>query len=121
MTSSFAVLFESPSQDWEIGAKSGLVATRALVQYVADNAQKVMSIVNQARRETMEKGQNARGDIVVQMTKGPKPYIVSYEIMTTVGGTTDPQTGRITGGTREPKKITDAELIMEPVPTRIVN
>jgi hypothetical protein len=118
MINSFAVLFESPSQDRDIGAKSGLVATRALVQYVADNAQKVMSIVNQARRETMEKGQNASGDIVVQMTKGPKPYKVSYEIMTTVGGTTDPQTGRITGGTREIKKITNAELMMEPVPTK---
>ena len=118
MINSIAVLFESPGQERDIGAKSGLVATRSLVQYVADNASKVMSVVERARRETLEKGQNASGDIVVQMTKGPKPYKVSYEIMTTVGGTTDPQTGRVTGGTRQPKKITGADLMMEAIPTK---
>ncbi len=115
---SIAVLFESPRQDRDIGAKSGLVATRALVQYVADNSEKVMDTVNRARRDTIEMGQNARGDIVVQMTKGPKPYKVSYEIMTTVGGTKDPETGRVTGGTRQPVKVTGADLMMEPIPTK---
>jgi hypothetical protein len=118
LINSIAVLFESPRQERDIGAKSGLVATRALVQYVADNAEKVMTTVNRARRETMEMGQQARGDIVVQMTKGPKPYKVSYEIMTTVGGTTDPQTGRVTGGKRETKQITGADLMMEAIPTK---
>ena len=114
----FGVLFESPRQDRDVGAKSGLVATRALVQYVADNAEKVMMTVDRARRETMQMGQEARGDIVVQMTKGPKPYKVSYEIMTTVGGTKDPQTGRVTGGTRQPQKVANADLIMEPIATK---
>ena len=118
MINSIAVLFESPRQDRDVGAKSGLVATRALVQYVADNSEKVMSAVDRARRETIEMGRTSRGDIVVQMTKGPKPYKVSYEIMTTVGGTTDPETGRVTGGMRQPVKVTGADLIMEPIPTK---
>jgi len=99
------------------GAKSGLVATRALVQYVADNAEKVMMTVDRARRETMQMGQEARGDIVVQMTKGPKPYKVSYEIMTTVG---ERKILRPAGyGANAPAaEGRQCDLIMEPIATK---
>ena len=114
---SIAVLFESPRQDRETGALSGLVATRSLVQYVADNAEKVMMTVDRARRETIERGQNPGGDIVVQMRTGPKPYKVSYYIM--------PRGGRGGGGgggadvqqPQEPVFITGADLMMESIPT----
>ncbi len=112
---SIAVLFESPRQDRETGALSGLVATRSLVQYVADNAEKVMMTVDRARRETIERGQNPGGDIVVEMRTGPKPYKVSYYFM--------PRRRRGGGGgadvqqPREPVFITGADLMMESIPT----
>ncbi|KPK93395.1 hypothetical protein AMJ80_05985 [bacterium SM23_31] len=115
---SFSILFESPRQDRDDGAKSGLVATRALLHYVAQNSEKVMMTVERARRETIEMGQNATGEIPVQITVGPKDYKVSYEIEIRRGGTIDPETGRRTGGTRELVQIIGADLMIEPVVTK---
>ena len=120
MINSIAVLFESPRQDRETGALSGLVATRALVQYVADNAEKVMMTVDRARRETIERGQNPGGEIVVEMETGPKPYKVSYYIMPRGA-----RGGRGGGGGEpdvqqplEPIFITGADLMLESIPTK---
>ncbi|MFC1554398.1 DUF2817 domain-containing protein [candidate division KSB1 bacterium] len=115
----FGILFESPRQDRKTGALSALVASRALLQYVADNPNKIMDTVNRARRETIEMGMNATGDIPVQMTKEAEDWKVSYEIVTREGGTPDPNNPRrITGGTEKIVQITNADLMKKPVATK---
>ena len=112
------MFFESPGQDRETGAKSGLVATRALLHYVAKNTEKVKMTVNRARRETIEMGQQAIGDIPVQMTMGPKDYKVSYEIAILPGGRREGETRQEANARRQIVKITGADLITEPVVTK---
>ncbi|MFC1555018.1 M14 family zinc carboxypeptidase [candidate division KSB1 bacterium] len=124
ITNSIAILFESPGQDRETGARSGLVASEAILKYVTNNAEKVMMTVDRARRETIEMGQNATGDIVVQMKKGPKPYKVSYEIIPRRPRGAGAGRGAGGGGggaaqqQQQPVLITGADLINEPIPIK---
>jgi len=113
------ILFESPGrQEREPGIKSGVVAYKAVVQYAYQNAERLKMVVDRARRETIEMGQNAMGNIPIQVRYVPEDYKVSYEIGITVGGTIDPETGRRTGGTREIVKITGADLVKKPEITK---
>ena len=102
----FGLLYESPSQSRQDGANSALVACRALIQYCALNPEKIKMCVENARRETVEMGQKAMGDIPVQMRTGPKDYKVSYEIAQ----------GR--GEERQIIQVTNADLMMEPIATK---
>ncbi|MFC1477366.1 M14 family zinc carboxypeptidase [candidate division KSB1 bacterium] len=116
LINSIGILFESPGgQDMEIGAKSGHVGYKSILQYTAQNVEQVLMTANRARRETIEMGQNATGEIAVQMEYAPEDYKVSYEIP--LGGR-----GRGGGGAAgEPRptaKITGAELIKKPVTTK---
>ncbi|KPK92496.1 hypothetical protein AMJ80_06610, partial [bacterium SM23_31] len=102
-----SILFESPGgQDMETAAKSGLVAYKAILQYVSQNADKVKMHVERARRETIEMGKSAAGDVVVQMKHVAEDYKVSYEIAE----------GR--GEDRRIIKVTGAEIIKKPVATK---
>jgi hypothetical protein len=116
---SVTILFETPGgQEIETAVKSGLVATKAVVEFVAAHKAKVLDLVHTARRETIEMGQNATGMIPVQMTVGPKPYKVTYERAKPVEG----QEGqpRQRGSTpREIETVVDAELMFEPVATKV--
>ncbi|MCP4707247.1 MAG: hypothetical protein GY869_01365 [Planctomycetes bacterium] len=103
---SISILYESPGQDRATGAKSGYVATRALLEYISDNADKIMEYVDQARRETIELGQKAQGDIAIEVTRGPMDYKVSYLI----------SEGR--GEDRKIIEVTDADLLIKPVVTK---
>ncbi|KPK74812.1 MAG: hypothetical protein AMJ79_13105 [Phycisphaerae bacterium SM23_30] len=100
---SIAILFESPEQDPQDGVLSGLVACKALVKYVVQNPDKIMNLVNQARRETIELGQKARGQIPVQEELGPKDYKVSYLI------------SEERGAVRKLVRVTNADLNIQPV------
>jgi len=112
---SVGILFESPGrQDRETGIKSGVTAYKAVLQYAYQNAERLKMFVDRARRETIEMGQNAKGDIPVQMKIVAEDYKVSYEIGVTEGDTLNPQTGRREGGTTERVKITGADLLKKP-------
>lgn len=81
------ILFESPpGQPMDIGVRAGVLGFKAVIEYTRDNAAKMMAVVHRARRETIEMGQQARGDVVVAMEYGPQPYQVTYEIGVTEGG-----------------------------------
>ena len=103
---SISILFESPSQDRATGAQSGYIACRALLEWIAANADKVMSYVSRARRETIELGQKAQGEIAIEVTRGPMDYKVSYLIAE----------GR--GEERQIIEVTGADLIIKPVVTK---
>ena len=100
---SIAILFESPGQDRRDGALSGLVASKAIVKYVAQNPDKLLNVVNGARHRTIELGQKARGEIAVAEELGPKDYKVSYLI----------SQGR--GEDRQIIEVTGADLMIQPV------
>lgn len=81
------ILFESPpGQPMQVGVEAGVLGFKAVVEYTRDNAAKVMDLVHTARRETVEMGQKAEGEVVVEMRYGPQPYRVTYEIGVMEGG-----------------------------------
>ncbi|KPK74810.1 MAG: hypothetical protein AMJ79_13095 [Phycisphaerae bacterium SM23_30] len=102
----FGLLYESPRQSRPDGANSALIACRALVKYCARNPEKIKMHVDLARRETVELGQKAQGEIPVQIRTGPKDYKVSYVIAQ----------GR--GEEEQIIQVTNADLMMEPIPTK---
>ena len=103
------ILFESPwslgrgentsPENLELGVRSGLVAYKAVLQYAQANAQELMMVVERARRETIEMGEQATGDIPVEMEYAPEDYKVDYEIIRD----------------NEVIQVTGAELIKKPV------
>ncbi len=78
---SVGILLESPrGQTLETGVRSGLIAFETVLEYAEENAEKLMNTVAEARRETVEMGRLAQGDIPVQMKYEPEDYKVSYKI-----------------------------------------
>ncbi len=76
-----SILFESPtSQPLSDGVRSGVLGFKAVLEYARDHSDELMEVVNRARRETIEMGRSAEGDVVVQMTYAPEDYSVTYEI-----------------------------------------
>jgi len=115
---SVTILFETPGgQEIETAVKSGLVATKTVVKFTADNKEKILDLVHTARRETIEMGQNATGDIPVQMTVGPKPYKVTYERAIRVE-VQEGQPRQRRDTPREIETVVDADLVFEPVVTK---
>jgi dipeptidyl-peptidase-4 len=108
---SIGILFESPGQEPEVGARAGYLGNLAVLEYAAHNAEKVMGLVNDARMETLAMGAEPRGEIAVQMEYAPEDYTVDYTV--------------ITGGRRaapdtpvDTIDVTGAQLIKKPVATK---
>jgi hypothetical protein len=81
LVNSVGILFESPSgQDMQRGVRSGYMAYKAVLDYVRQNAQKVVTTVNRARLETIAMGQKAEGEVPVTMRYGAANRRVQYEI-----------------------------------------
>lgn len=81
------ILFESPPrQPMNVGVEAGVLGYKAVVEYARDNPERLMETVNRARRETVEMGQRAEGEVVVEMEYQPQPYSVTYEIGVQEGG-----------------------------------
>ena len=82
-----SIVFESPRRQGgeENGIKSGLVAYKSILEYCAENPEKVMGVVEKARKKTIEMGQKAQGQVPVQMKYIPENYKVSYLISEKVG------------------------------------
>lgn len=108
---SIGILFEAPGQDQEDGARAGYLGNLAVLEYAADNAEKVMGLVDAARMETIAMGAEPRGEIAVQMEYEPEDYTVDYTV--------------ITGGRRAPPEtpvdtieVTGGQLLKKPVATK---
>ncbi|CAN5738165.1 hypothetical protein BH23GEM10_BH23GEM10_17260 [soil metagenome] len=101
------ILFESPgSQDMATGVRSGYLAYKAVIDYVRDNPDRVVTTVNRARLETIAMGLAAEGNIVVDMRYDPEDRRVTYEI------------GQGQGDQRRVVQVTSDSLMKKPVPTR---
>lgn len=101
------ILFESPPrQPMNEGVKAGVLGYKAVIEYARDNPQKLMETVNRARRETVEMGQKAEGQVVVEMEYQAQPYSVTYEI------------GVQEGGELKRVKVTHDSMMTRPVATK---
>lgn len=104
---SIGILFESPGgQELSIGVNSGLVAFKAVLDYVQKNSAKVVTLVDRARRETLALGLAAQGDVVVEMRYGPEDRRVKYEI------------AQGQGEQRRVIEVTSDSLMKKPIPLK---
>ena len=107
---SIGLLLEAPQQPLENGARAGYIAYVTILRFVADNADRVTSLVERARDETIALGAEPRGEIAVSMEYEPESYPVDYLLVR--GG------GRGSGaGPVDTIEVTGARLMKRPVPT----
>lgn len=107
LVNSVAILFESPRQDLATGARAGYLGYLAVLEYAAENPERLMSAVDAARRETYALGAAPRGEITVEMEYTAEDYPVSYEIIA------DDEEGE-----GEVVQVTGARLMKKPVATK---
>jgi len=105
------ILFESPGQELEEGARAGYLGNLAVLEYAVNNADRVMGLVNDARLETVSMGSEPRGEIAVEMEYEPEDYPVDYTIITG-GRWAEP------GTPVDTIEVTGAQLIKKPVATK---
>jgi hypothetical protein len=106
------ILFESPGQELEVGARAGYLGNLAVVEYAANNAERLLETVEAARMETLAMGSQPRGDIAVQMEYGPEDYLVDYTIIQG-GGRNAPADAPV-----DTIEVTGAQLMKKPVATK---
>ena len=108
-TNAIGMLFEAPAQDQEGGARAGYLAYLTVLEFVADNAERVQDLVDRAREETVAMGEGPSGDIAVQMDYAAEAYPVDYLLVR--GG------GR-SGQREDTVQVRGARLMKRPVATR---
>ena len=79
----------------ETGALTGLVSFKAVLQYAIENKDRLFEVVNGARFNTIEMGQNAEGMIPVQVEYGLEDWEVNYDYAS--GSRDDPTLVPVTG------------------------
>ncbi len=99
------ILFESPSgQELSDGVRAALLGYRALVEYAAEHPARLMGVVRDARRETLDR--SAIDEVVVEMEYAPEEFPVTYLI------------AEGEGEDREVRTVTSDSLMKRPVVTR---
>ncbi len=108
---SVGMLFEAPGQGLEEGARAGYLGYLSVVEYAAQNAERLMDLVERARLETIAMGAEPRGEIAVEMEYAAEEYPVSYTLVR--GGGNDPS------GAVDTIEVTGARLMKRPVATKL--
>jgi len=109
---SVGILFEAPSQELEEGARAGYLGYLTVVKYAAENAERLMGLVERARLETIAMGAEPRGEIAVEMEYAAEEYPVDYTIVRG-GGRNDPD------GPVDTIQVSGARLMKRPVATKL--
>jgi len=107
------ILFEAPGQGAEEGARAGYLGNLAVVEYAVRNADRLVSVVEAARMETVAMGSEPRGEIAVEMEYAPEDYPVSYTLIR--GG---PGRGGAPDTPVDTIEVTGAQLLKKPVATK---
>jgi hypothetical protein len=106
MANIISILFEAPGgQNLATGAAAGVYGHLAVLEFVQQNARRIMELVEDARAETVRIGKAAEGQIPVTQRFVAADYRVNYKIVETVD---DEQ--RIVD-------VTDAEILIKPEAT----
>ena len=80
LANALGITFESPGQPIDVGVPAGVISFKAVLEYCATNAAKVLGTVDAARRKTIALGEKGEGDVMVAMEVTDQDYTVSYEI-----------------------------------------
>ena len=96
-TNSIGMLFEAPVQGLEEGARAGYIGFLTVLEFAAEQAERVMGLVDRARTETIEMGAEPRGDIAVTMEYGPEDYPADYLLVRGGRGGSPEDTIQVTG------------------------
>lgn len=113
MVNSVGILFEAPQQDPEVGARAGYLAYLTVLEFVAQNAQRVLDLTARARAETIAMGAGPYGDVAVEMDYAPEDYPVDYTLVRG-GGFNDPP-----GSPVDTIEVTGARLVKKPIATKL--
>lgn len=109
---SVGILFEAPNQLLEVGARAGYLGYLAVVQYAAENADRLKSVIAEATAETIAMGAEPRGEVTVEMRYEAEDYTVQYEYVPNGGRGTDPSQPV------ETVLVENGRIIKKPVPVR---
>ncbi len=97
------ILFESPGgQPMQEGVLSGKLAYEAVVEWARENPALLMETVHRARRETVELGMAASGEVHIETEYGPEDRTVTYLIAE--------------GPDRVVREVVSDSLMMHPIP-----
>lgn len=119
LINTIGILWESPGgHDRETGVKSGLVSLKAVLRHTVDNADKLMTVIQRARKGTIEIGQNPSGEFPVKVELIPEDFKVSYEIAIYPGGRREGETREERNARRKLVKINNVDLIKKEVATK---
>lgn len=113
MANGVAILFESPSQELDVGARAGYLGYYATLEWVANNGSHLMNTVAQARAETIAMGAAPRGQIAVAMEYEAEDELVDYTIVRGGGFNAQP------GETVDTIEVSGARLMKKPVATQL--
>ena len=105
------MLFEAPTQNQEGGARAGYLAYLTVLEFVTENAGRVMDLVDRSRTEAVAMGAEPRGEVAVMMEYGAEDYPVDYLLVR--------EGGRGGGGAADDTvEVDGARLMKKPVATR---
>jgi len=113
IVNSVGILFEAPQQDLEVGARAGYLGYLTVLEYAAENAQKLIELTERARAETIAMGSAPYGQIAVEMEYAAEDYPVDY-LLVEGGGFGDPP-----GTPVDTIEVTGARLMKKPVATKL--
>ena len=113
LVNSVGMLFEAPSQDLQTGARAGYLGYLTVVEFVVDNADRLIDLVNRARAETIAMGATPYGDVAVEMEYAAEDYPVSYDLVRGGGRNAPP------GTPVDTIHVTGARLMKKPVATKL--
>lgn len=83
------VLFESPGgQGTADGVRSGVLAYETVIEWARQNSELLLETVRRARLETIELGDEPRGDVPIEVEYAPEEYPVEYLIEEGTDGAT---------------------------------
>lgn len=106
MANIISILFEAPGgQNLGTGAAAGVYGHLAVLEFVQQNARRIVELVEDARAETVRIGKAAEGQIPVTQRFVAADYRVNYKIVETVD-----EEQRIVD-------VTDAEILIKPEAT----
>jgi len=112
-TNTLGILIEAPQQPLADGARAGYLAYLTMLRFMADNAERVMALVERARSETIEMGAEPRGEIAVTMEYEAEDYRVDYLLVRGRNGAGP------NGGPEDTIRVTGARLMKKPAATTL--
>lgn len=109
---SVGILFEAPNQTLDVGARAGYLGYLAVVEWAANNASRLMGVIQDAQAETLAMGNEPYGDVTVEMRYEAEDWPVTYEYVPNGGRGTNP------AEPVETQLVENGRIIKKPVAVR---